>query len=76
MTVRKGKRVKPLRGARRMKQFGYRNVGIWLSKEDYAAILAAADFRNQAVATFMRNLALVAVGVMKTESVLSRRVQS
>jgi len=52
-----------LRGARRMKEFGYKLVNVWFDKSEAEAVADAAKARGVPVATFVRVTAFTAACV-------------
>lgn len=67
----KAKKAKKLRGASRMKEQGYKLVNVWLDANEVAVITKAAKLVGRKVATFVREAAFGAAGVvlqMKTDN--------
>jgi len=52
--------AKKLRGAARMKEFGYHLVNVWLDGGEHADVLDAAKIADKPVATFIRESAVKA----------------
>lgn len=60
----KKKKPEKLRGARRMKEQGYKLVNVWLSPDELAVIERAAKLVERKLATFVREAAFGSAGVV------------
>jgi uncharacterized protein (DUF1778 family) len=61
--VAKGKKRKP-GGTKRMREFGYRRVEVWLDSNELKLIEQAADLVNRKLATFCREAAFGSAAVV------------
>lgn len=55
-------RRQKVRGATRMKEFGYKQVALWLSPKEYAAIEKAAREAGLRPGTYIRKTSVEAAG--------------
>ena len=51
-------------GTKRMREFGYRRVEVWLDANELKLIVQAADLVNRKLATFCREAAFGSAGVV------------
>lgn len=53
---------KPVRGATRMKEFGYKLVSVWVDENELALLDKAATGAGQKLATYIRERAVASAG--------------
>jgi uncharacterized protein (DUF1778 family) len=51
------KKAIKLRGARRMRQVGYKKVEVWMDDQEYALLKAAANEKRMPLSSYMRSVA-------------------